>query len=158
MNNFDFNAYDDVTQYNKYDGFFAPNGCYYKVKLRNAPMNNDSHNKWAEKFMVENAKNFKFTVKQTDSFIYSLTKFSGPAEILVHYFGYVYYSHDPVYHKPIILLPDPKVVGKRATEEQLDSLFSMMLMNNENPYNNPVFMDEDAIRYNGAEDIQILKK
>lgn len=33
-----------------------------------------------------------------------------------------------------------------------------MLINNENPFNNPVFMDEDVVEYNGADDMDILRR
>ena len=40
--NRDFTAYDDMLECYRYDGFFDPNGKYYKVKLRNSNMTLDS--------------------------------------------------------------------------------------------------------------------
>ena len=121
----DFNKYDDAMAVHRYEGFIDRNGYFYKVAKRGENKNRDSHNEWAEVFIKEklNKKNFKFS--PTTSALFTLTRLSGPAEILIHCFGYVYYSHDPDYYKPIIKVPNPKISNYKATEEQLDMLFSL---------------------------------
>ena len=133
---FDFTKYDDVTQINRYEGFIDRNGNFYKVCKRGEKITDekgmirDSHNLWAEAFLKEklSVKNFKFNPSVSE--LFALSSLNGPAEILIHCFGYVYYSHDPIYYKPIIKGPNPKIASYRITEEQLNTLFSVMLLNN----------------------------
>jgi hypothetical protein len=151
---YDFNKYDDATQVNRYEGFIDKNGYFYKVCKRGQKITDetgrirDSHNLWAEAFLREklNVKDFKFN--PTASALLTLSRLSGPAEILIHCFGFVYYSHDPVFYKPIIKVPDPKISNYKATEEQLDTLYTIMLLNNEKDYtNNSIFFGEDEYDY-----------
>lgn len=148
MSDMDFNGYDDVLLYHKYDGFISPDGKYYKVKLRKSDMRRDSHNHWAQKFIEEKLNVSELKIRTTCSMLYGLSQINGPAEILVHYFGYIYYSHDPIYYKPIIKLPNHKIAGHKATERQLDALFELMLINNEKPLENKIFLDEEENEYN----------
>ena len=160
---YDFNKYDEVINIHKYEGFIDRDGYFYKVVKRGAKITDengnirDSHNKWAEAFLKEkmNIENFKFN--PTASALFTLTKLSGPAEILVHCFGFVYYSHDPYYYKPIIKVPNPKIANYKVTEEQLDMLFSIMVMNKEKT-NIPIFFNEDETDYLGSDDQKNYKK
>lgn len=140
--NRDFTPYLDIAECINYDGFFDPIGSYYKVKLRNSNMMEDSHNNWAEEYIKKNFNTQNINVRSTYSFLYGLTKLNGPAEILVHIFGFVYYSHNPINHQPIIIVPDEKIMGNKVTKEQLDSLFEMMIFNNERPFDNEIFMED----------------
>lgn len=149
MNKFDFEAYDDLIDCRAYDGFFAPDGKYYKVKARRSNMMNNSHNDWAERFIKEKLNIVDLDINSTYSALYALSQIKGPAELLVHCYGYVYYSHDPIYYKPIIITPNPKIAKKRITDEQLDNLFEMMLINHENPFENPIFMNDETYDYDG---------
>lgn len=160
---YDFKAYDDATKVNRYEGFIDRNGNFYKVCKRGEKTTDekgvlrDSHNKWAEVYLKEklNIKNFKFN--PTASALLTLTSLNGPAEILIHCFGYVYYSHDPIYFKPIIKIPDPKIASYKATEEQLDMLFYLMILNKENT-NIPIFFNDEDIDYLGRDDNESYKK
>ena len=67
----------------------------------------DSHNKWAEQFMKENLNISDFKLNPSVSMLLCLSKMNGPAEILIHCFGFVYYSHDALMYKPIIKIPNP---------------------------------------------------
>lgn len=159
---YDFNKYDDVIEINRYEGFIDRNGYFYKVCKRGEKITDesgrvrDSHNKWAEAYLKDkmNIKDFKFN--PTASALFTLTKLNGPAEILIHCFGFVYYSHDPYYFKPIIKTPNPKIANYKATEEQLDMLFSIMVMNKENT-NIGIFMGEEE-DYLGRDDIENYKR
>ena len=160
---FDFNKYDDTTQINRYEGFIDRNGNFYKVCKRGQKITDengivrDSHNLWAEAFLKEklNIKDFKFN--PSISALLALSSISGPAETLIHCFGYVYYSHDPIYFKPIIKAPNPKIANYKVTEEQLDTLFSIMIMNKEDT-NIEIFFDEDVYDYCGSEQPKTYKK
>lgn len=161
---YDFNKYDDATQINRYEGFIDRNGYFYKVSKRGAKITDengkirDSHNKWAEVYLKQkkNMKDFKFN--PTASALFTLTKLNGPAEILIHCFGYVYYSHDPIYYKPIIKVPNPKVANYKATEEQLNMLYSIMLLNRENTNIDIFFEDEDINDYYARDDQKNYKR
>lgn len=161
---YDFNKYDDAMDVNRYEGFIDRDGYFYKVSLRGQKVVDengvirDSHNKWAEHFLREkmNIQDFKFN--PTASALFTLTKLRGPAEILIHCFGYVYYSHDPYYFKPIIKVPNPKIANFKATKEQLDMLFSLMILNNENTNIGIFFDEEDDIDYLGQDDNENYKK
>lgn len=160
---YDFKAYDDAMEIHRYEGFIDRNGNFYKVCKRGEKITDekgivrDSHNKWADAYIKEklNIKNFKFN--PTASALLTFISLNGPAEILIHCFGYVYYSHDPVYYKPIIKAPDPKIANYKATEEQLDMLFSLMVINKENT-NIPIFFNDDDIDYLGRDDNKNYKK
>ena len=160
---YDFNKYDDVVDIHGYEGFIDRNGCFYKVVKRGEKITDEngnirnSHNNWAEAYLktIMNINNFKFN--PTASALFTLTKLSGPAEILVHCFGFVYYSHDPYYYKPIIKVPNPKIANYKVTEEQLDMLFSIMVMNKEKT-NIPIFFNEDDTDYLGRDDQYNYKK
>lgn len=155
---YDFNKYDDSMEIYRYEGFIDRNGYFYKVAKRGEKILDengkirDSHNNWAEAYLKEkmNIKNFKFN--PTASALFTLTSLSGPAEILIHCFGYVYYSHDPAYFKPIIKVPNPKISNYKATEEQLDMLFSIMVLNKENTNISIFFNDEEDVDYLGRDD------
>ena len=138
----DFTPYDDAIDAKGYDGFIDRYGNFYKVCKKSKKGIEDSHNEWADKFIKErlNIKDFKFN--PTASALFTLTKLSGPAEILIHCFGYTYYSHDPIYYKPIIKLPNPKIANFKVTNEQLDMLFFVMRLHNENT-DIPIFFEEE---------------
>lgn len=160
---YDFKAYDDATKVNRYEGFIDRNGNFYKVCKRGEKITDekgvlrDSHNKWAEVYLKEklNIKDFKFN--PTASALLTLASLNGPSEILIHCFGYVYYSHDPIYFKPIIKIPDPKIANYKVTEEQLDMLFYLMILNKENT-NIPIFFNDEDIDYLGRDDNESYKK
>lgn len=152
MEKFDFNSYDDINLCHRFDGFIAPDGSYYKVKPKNSKdMFIDSHNTWAQKYITEKLKVSELKIRTTHSMLFGLNQINGPAEILIHYFGYVYYSHDPIYYKPIIKLPDNKIAGYNVTEEQLDTLFQIMILNDEKPYDSDIFFDNNINDYSGLD-------
>ena len=139
---FDFNKYDDAIDVKGYDGFIDKLGNFYKVCKKNKKANSDSHNVWAEKYIREKLKITDLKVNNTVSMLLGLSKLSGPAEVLINCFGYVYYSHDPFFHGPIIKIPNPKIAGYKVTEEQLDMLSMVMILNNEDT-NIPIFFDDN---------------
>ncbi len=143
MNELNFTPYDDMIDVKGYDGFIDTKGNFYKVCSKNKNAYCDTHNNWAEEFIKRKLSISDIKLNATVSALFALSQVNGPAEFLVNCFGYVYYSHDPFYYKPIIKLPNPKVAKLKVTEDQLDSLFSIMILNNEDT-NIPVFFDEDC--------------
>lgn len=154
----DFNKYNDVVQVKDYDGFIDRDGNYYKVVLRREKSYKDSHNIWAEKFLKEkiDIKNLKLNLNY--STIFKLIELKGPAEILINCLGFVYYSHDSIYYKPIVKIPNPKIFGKTVTDEQLDMLCNIMLCNKENIDIPILYGDTNEYEYCGLEDNQFDKK
>lgn len=132
--NFDFSSYDDINLVKGYDLFIDPNGSVYKIK-KTRNMIDVNHNKWAERFLILNNK-----ISIID-LTYLKVDYS-PVEIMVNYFGYVYYSHDNLLFQPIIKTPNPKYNKKMVSEEQLDTLTNIMVINNENPFDVPMIMGE----------------
>lgn len=148
----DFNKYDDAIEVKNYDGFIDRAGNFYKVCPKRKRISEDSHNKWAEIFLKEKIgmKNFKFN--PTVSSLFTLVSLNGPAEILINCYGYVYYSHEPIYYKPLIKIPNPKISGYTVTEEQLNMLYLVMSYNNENT-DIPIFYNNsDVYEYNDLND------
>lgn len=142
----DFTKYDDVTKMRGYDGYIDPNGNFYRVKQRLRPICN--HELWAEGYLKNNALDCHDIVV-SESLLLNLITLKTCTEKLIHLHGFIYYSHDELLYKPIIKMPNPKIFGKRSTEEQMDALYSIMLINNENT-NIPIF--DGALDYVGLED------
>ena len=149
----DFNKYDDVIDMIGYDGFIDKSGNFYRVGLKRKKGLKNTHNDWAEKFMKEKLNTTYFNFNPTVSALLTLSKLSGPTDILVDCFGYVYYSHDPIYYNPIIKLPDPKICDQKATEEQLVSLFMLMTLHKENT-DIPIFYDDETFDYSDIDNMK----
>lgn len=153
----DFKKYDDVMEIRDYNGFIDKLGNFYKVSHKKNIAEDDSHNLWAEAYMEDKKllKGFKFN--PTASAILTLTKLDGPASMLINCFGFVYYSHDPFYHLPIIKAPDPKIANFKITSEQIDTLFEMMLVNMENTDVLMDFEEGTILDYCGVDDRKCVK-
>lgn len=141
--NFDFTPYDDLTKILSYDGFISPSGQYYKVRKSMSKEQID-HDTWAKKYLQEciGLKNIISNV--SGSLLLGLTSMNSNVYNLVHLQGYVYYSHDPLSHGPIIMAPNPKINNKRMTEEQNEMLFNIMYLKGEDAFNNPVLNGEET--------------
>ena len=156
---FDFNKYDDAIKVFKFNGFIDELGNFYKVGLKkNKNFTSNFHNEWASKFIKENLniKDFKFN--PTTSALFTLVSLNSPSEILVNCFGYVYYSHDPLYYKPIIKIPNPKIANYKVTEEQLNMLYSIMTLNKEDTDISIFYDDNTLYNYTAIEDDGYQKK
>lgn len=128
--NIDTKKYDDVLKVMNCDLFIDKYGYYYKVK-KNKSNELINHNTWADYYLKEVLKIDK--------------KINNSAIFLVNCVGMIYYSHDILECKPIIKIPNPNYYKKRATSTQLDALFDIMLINNENPYIVPMLMGEENV-------------
>ena len=148
MNNqFDFNKYEDILIFQKYDGFIDPRGYFYKVNLRNGHKEID-HNLWANEYMKNHGDKFR-KLNFTASNLFTLSQISSVAEALVHIYGFIYYSHDTYNRQPIIIIPNPMYNNCRMTDAQDEALFNIMLLNNEDPFNCPLFTEDDVYCYYG---------
>lgn len=150
MSNFNFEpqGYHLCT---KYDGFIDKEGNYYIVKESKEKKDIIFSNAWAHHFMKEkNLMNFQ--VNQSFSMILELKKLKNFIEILVHGFGYIYYSHDSIYGRPYILLPNPNIALNSATSSQIDVLYNIMQLNNEHPEKKEFIIDSNMYIYDGDEE------
>lgn len=129
MNELDFNCYNKLEDFIDYDGFVAPNGDFYKVSLANK--HNPTHNTWADKFVIEKLDFLKHLSSANKSFLYTISKLKTKQDILIHYYGFIYYGHDSYSKKPIIIYPDSTYNDKYVTQEQLDIIFRIFKENNE---------------------------
>lgn len=118
--NIDLKSYDDLMLVSKHDLFINKLGEYYKIK-KTLSKDSMNHNIWALKYLEE---------------INDKEKYVGlsPSEVLIHKYGFLYYSHDMLLYKPIIKIANPKYFKEKVTREQLDSLFDIMIINDENPF------------------------
>ena len=150
MSSFNFEP-QEIKMGIKYDGFIAPNGDFYIVKEKRNSMSLVGHNEWAQQYMkIKKLKNFQ--AQQTYSMLLALSKLNGPAEYLIHCFGFVYYSHDPLLYKPIIILPNKAIFGYSATSYQLETLYDIMLLNKEKPEKIELFTDSNIYEYSGLDE------
>ena len=152
MNNqFDFNRYDDLLEIHKYNGFIDQDGYFYKVSPRNHQGMKIDHNLWARAYVKAHGDKFK-RMDFSASGLFTLSQISSEVDVMVHIYGFVYYSHDELYYKPIIKCPNPKYNNFIKSAKQEDMLFNIMLLNNENPFDNPIFNDKDVYNYEGLND------
>jgi hypothetical protein len=116
----------------KHNGFIDPNGNYYLVseKSKHIP----THEQWANSYIVGKLDFVKLLANPNKSLIYTLNRLKEKQDMLIHFYGYVYYSHDSYTNKPIIILPDEKVNDKKVSNEQLKTLFEVMKINGEESY------------------------
>lgn len=150
---FDFNRYDDLVDIYKYNGFIDQDGYFYKIGPKNHSNTGIEHNLWARAYVKTHGDKFK-RMDFSASGLFTLSQISSEVDVLVHLYGFVYYSHDDMYYKPIIKCPDPKYNNLIITEEQENMLFDIMLLNNEDPFNNPIFKSDcdKVYKYVGLND------
>ena len=141
----DFNKYDDYLEVINFDLFIDSDGCFYKVRKKRNKHVETHHEDWAIEYIQNNKKIQNFLIKMELENKINLEKLKNPIDILINIFGFVYYTHDDKFYQPVIQTPNPIFNGQVLTEEQKDSLFNIMLVNNENPYDVPMLMGEQKI-------------
>lgn len=152
MNRFDFHPYKlDLAEF--YDGFIDPNGYYYRVKVKGE--DNNYHDLWAEQY-IKNASKIDLSIDFAS--FSQLRKINNFTDFLVNVFGFAYYNHDSIFMQPIIKLPNPDFAQKNATSDQIETLFQIMSINNEQPLNPDFLIDARVFYYNGLEDGGFIKK
>jgi len=143
-NSLDFNKYDDIIVAREYDGFIDPKGSFYKVKLRRSKgIQKVDHNLWADEYMKANGDKFR-NLNFSASGLFTISQVSSVAEALVHIYGFVYYSHDAYSSQPIVIIPNPRYNNCQMTSAQDEVLFNIMLLNNEDPFHNPIFTEDEV--------------
>lgn len=132
MNNIDSNMFIpvyDLKIAKDYDGFIAPDGGFYKVSKKNK--HNPSHIALANEYVINKLDYVKLLANPTGSFLYTISRLKNKQDILIHFYGYVYYGHDAFDKKPIIIYPDETINGVSANSLQLNILFNILRDNDE---------------------------
>ena len=145
----DFNSYE-ISQSEHFDGFIDPQGKYYKVKERGTK--EELFNLWSKKYIEIITQVYYTELKLNYRNILNIKKIESFTDLLINLFGYVYYNHDSESKKPIIKLPDPSLCDVSATDDQIEAIYKIMLINNENPMNKEFLIDATINYYNGLED------
>ncbi len=123
-------GYSDSLYVLKSDLFIDQNGLYYQVK-KTISKSQINHNIWATEYLKSINDNLEYYIS--------------PSEVLIHKYGFLYYGHDELLYKPIVKIANPLFFNKRASEQQLDSLFEIMYLNNEDPYKVPMLIGEENV-------------
>ena len=145
----DFNPYEiSVSRY--FDGFIDPQGKYYIVKEKG--QEEDLFNIWSKQFIEQITKVYYTEIKLNIKTILNLQKIDTFTDLLINLFGYIYYNHDQEFKKPIIKLPDPNICNISATSDQIEALYKIMQINNENPIDKEFIIDATINYYNGIEE------
>lgn len=124
MNKFDFNKYTNVEDCINYDGFIAPGGEFYRVSVCNK--HKPTHNEWADKFVLEKLDYIKELARASGSFLYTMSRLKSKLEILMHFYGYIYYGHNLHDRVPIIIYPNNDINNKEVSTMQYNMLFDIL--------------------------------
>ena len=60
-----------------------------------------------------------------------MTKLKDKQDVLIHFYGFIYYGHDAYTRKPIIIYPDDTINSKCVSKEQIETLFKILRANEE---------------------------
>lgn len=132
MNKFDFNKYTNVEDCINYDGFIAPGGEFYRVSVCNK--HKPTHNEWADKFVLEKSDYVKELTRASGSFLYTMSRLKSKLEILMHFYGYIYYGHNLHDRAPIIIYPNSNINNKEVSTMQYNMLFDILYERDELMY------------------------
>lgn len=125
----EFLPLNDINKIKVYDGFISPEGEFYPVSIKNK--HNPTHHEWAYYYVTKKLDYIKKLSNPTGSFLYTISRLKSKQDILIHFYGYIYYGHDAFTKKPIIIYPDNTINNIYVTEKQLDMLFKILKVNNE---------------------------
>ena len=141
----------------KFNGFISPDGKFYMVSKKNEHL--PSHQVWANNFVLNNTNFVKLLAKPNKSFLYTISRLKDKQDMLIHFYGYIYYSHDEYSKKPIVMYPDSNINDQMVTREQKDMLFNVMIHNYEEEYYPENIIDyEDSEKHNDYVDRFICKR
>lgn len=146
----DFKSYTEIKDMKHYDGFIDPDGKFYRVKERRSNDLSNTHYTWADAFIKNNEEMMKYIMTPSYSMLYMISNLKNKQNILIHAFGYVYYSHDHLMGNPIIITPNPIHNGKEVTKEQLDTLYALMSENKEKPSEHELFLEPEEYYKSGT--------
>ncbi len=138
----DLKKYDEIIK--GWDGFIDPEGYFYKVKEMGEKDDCD-HLIWVDTYLKHNLYS-NFSMAKLLEVKEILSK-KDPVDYMVNYLGFIYYSHETEFYQPLVGGPNPRINGKKATTKQLEKLMKIMLINNENPFENSLLMGNDDTLY-----------
>lgn len=119
----DFNKYYSPEEVKDYELFIGRDGEYYKVKTRYESDNNCTHYKWAEAYLE------KLGVSQLLENEDIKKKCKTPLEVLVHYFGFIRYTHAYNSREAYLNIPNRLYFGYTLSKKQINSLYDLMNYN-----------------------------
>lgn len=129
VNDITFEPVNNINIIKNYDGFIDQEGNFYKVSKKNK--HNPTHIKWAEEFVMKKKDYIKQLCNPSGSFLFTISRLKNKQEILIHFYGFIYYGHDAYTRKPIIIFPDNTINDKYVSKEQIEVLFKILHENNE---------------------------
>ena len=129
MSKYNFIPTDDPNLAKNYNGFIGRDGEFYMVSKRKSHV--PTHIEWATEYVCNCTNYVKLLANLNASLIYTLSRLKDKQDMLIHYYGYVYYGQDQFTHIPIVIYPDIDINNKEITIEQRRMLYDVMLLNNE---------------------------
>ncbi len=128
-------------EYGLYDGFISPSGEFYIVsqKYKHAP----THHEWADYFVTRKTNYIKNLSRPSGSFLYTISRLKTKQDILIHFYGFIYYGHDAMNRKPIIICPNYDINNMELTNFQHDTLWRILYFNDELSYYPCNFIDDE---------------
>ena len=136
MNKIEIISYDDIKTCKDFNGFIDLEGNFYGLK------NDKSTN--------------ECLYKQNDLEKKSYIEINKSVELFVNCSGYVYYGH--VHNEPVVILSNPNIAGKKVTTSQINALYKVMELNDEDPVHKEFLIDANKYYYNGLEEREGKKK
>ena len=132
MTKYIFDPTDDPYLARKFNGFIGRSGEFYMVSKRKT--HEPTHIQWATEYVNNYTNYVKLLANLNSSLIYTLSRIKDKQELLINYYGFVYYGHDQYTHLPITIYPDYDINNKEITIEQKRMLYDIMLLNDELKY------------------------
>lgn len=123
----EFLPLSDIDKIKEYDGFISTDGKFYPVSIKNK--HNPTHHEWAYNYVTKKLDYIKKLSNPSNSFLYTISRLKSKQDILIHFYGYIYYGHDAFTKRPIIIYPDNTINNIYVTEKQLDMLFKVLKVN-----------------------------
>ena len=123
-----------------YDGFISPDGDFYIVsdKYKHTP----THFQWADYFVTHKTDYIKNLANPSGSFLYTISRLNTKQDILIHFYGFIYYGHDFIERKPILIYPIYDINNMEITNFQYDVLWKILYENDELSYLPCNFVDD----------------
>lgn len=139
-----------------FDGYIDQYGRYYIVKEKGS--SEELHNLWAKDFLKKYSSVFKVDVNLDYNIISNIKKLNNYEDILINIFGFISYKHDSKYFEPVVKLPNPEIAGQKASKDQIEALYIIMDINDEDPVTKDFMIDANIFYYNGLEEGGYIKK
>ena len=132
MPRYNFEPTDDPYLAKDYNGFIGRSGEFYMVSTKRS--HEPTHIEWATEYIANCTNYVKLLANLNSSLIYTFSRLKDKQDMLIHYYGYVYYGQDQYTFLPIIIYPDIEINNKEITIEQRRMLYDIMFLNKELDY------------------------